>query len=283
MKEDKICRIATRKSPLALRQSEMVAELVRDKLGFDTRLLPMSTMGDRKMEWSLQKEGGKGLFTKELEIALLENRADLAVHSAKDMPTEMDEELSLSAFLEREDPRDVLVVREDLEVPLTLASGSPRRISQLKSRFPNIEWREMRGNVETRLKKIADDQISDGTILAAAGLKRLGICEFPGLRFEYLPTHEMVPAPGQASIAIQTRKDDRSIFSELSHPETSEAVTLERNILLGLGGGCQVALGAYSKDHKLEFFHENTGYLTRQISDNNAPDVIEELKSLVKK
>ena len=147
-------RIATRKSPLALRQSELVAESIRERFGVEVTLIPMTTVGDQRLDWSLPQQGGKGVFTKELERAILDGRADLAVHSAKDMPVENPDGLAISAFLEREDPRDVLVLRSDSKRVIKLASGSPRRMSQLKTQFPSVEWCEIRGNVETRLKKL---------------------------------------------------------------------------------------------------------------------------------
>jgi|TARA_B100001093_G_scaffold187177_1_gene179788 hydroxymethylbilane synthase len=256
-----VCILATRKSPLALRQAEIVAELIRTQMNLEVELLPLTTSGDQRLDWSLQDKGGKGLFTKELELALLGGQADLAVHSAKDMPTDSPDGLSLSSFLEREDVRDVLVLRDDIETPKVLASGSPRRVAQLRNRFPDTKWNEMRGNVETRLKKIALHGEADGTILAAAGLKRLGIESFPGLKFEHLPVDEMVPAPGQAAIAVQTRKEDEEKFSVLGHPETEKAVCLERMVLESMGGGCQVAVGAYSDECLFRFFHEKTGFL----------------------
>lgn len=256
-----VCTLATRKSPLALRQAEIVAELIRTQMNLEVELLPLTTSGDQRLDWSLQHKGGKGLFTKELELALLGGQADLAVHSAKDMPTDSPDGLSLSSFLEREDVRDVLVLRDDVETPKVLASGSPRRVAQLRNRFPDTKWNEMRGNVETRLKKIALHGEADGTILAAAGLKRLGIDSFPGLKFEHLPVEEMVPAPGQAAIAVQTREEDEEKFSVLGHPETKKAVCLERMVLESMGGGCQVAVGAYSDECLFRFFHEKTGLL----------------------
>jgi hydroxymethylbilane synthase len=257
-----VCILATRMSPLALRQAEIVAKLIRTQMNLEVELLPLTTSGDQRLDWSLQDKGGKGLFTKELELALLGGQADLAVHSAKDMPTDSPDGLSLSSFLEREDVRDVLVLRDDVETPKVLASGSPRRVAQLLNRFPDTKWNEMRGNVETRLKKIALHGEADGTILAAAGLKRLGIDSFPGLKFEHLPVDEMVPAPGQAAIAVQTREEDEEKFSVLGHPETEKAVCLERMVLESMGGGCQVAVGAYSDECLFRFFHEKTGLLT---------------------
>ena len=254
---DKIV-IATRKSPLALKQADLVAELIRRKLSFDVELLPMSTTGDRQTSWSLQDKGGKGLFTKELESALLENRADIAVHSAKDLPTENPKGLTLAAFLKREDPRDVLVKKNHSNLKI-IASGSPRRIAQMKLRFPSASWVELRGNVGTRLRKIASEGQADATILAAAGLSRLGIEEHTGVIFEKLSVTEMVPAPGQAAIAVQVRDNEKEKFIKLDDSETSRAVKIERGILARLGGGCQVALGVHVKGDDLFFFHEKCG------------------------
>ena len=196
--------LATRRSPLALCQAELVANSISENLGRNVKFLPMVTTGDRQTDWSLEKTGGKGLFTKELESALLDGTADLAVHSAKDMPTEMPKGLCLSAFLPRENPADVLVSRNGIDIPNVIASGSPRRRSQATKLFPDARWIELRGNVETRLKKIAEGKEAEATFLAAADLFRLGISEFKGLTFRELKCEEMVPAPGQGAIAIQS-------------------------------------------------------------------------------
>ncbi len=253
--------LATRKSPLALRQSEMVAATIGEKLGLAVELLPLVTTGDRQTKWSLEKSGGKGLFTKELEDALLDGRADLAVHSAKDMPTEMPVGLDLVAFLPRENPADTLVTKQGVNQPKIIATGSPRRRAQAAQIFPGAQWMELRGNVETRLKKIAEGREAEATLLAAAGLNRLQISQFPGLEFRALTLDEMVPAPGQGAIAVQARSEDRPLFQKISDQATEHAVRIERSILTAFGGGCQVALGAhYSKvDDQLSFFHEKCG------------------------
>ena len=274
--------LATRKSPLALKQADFVASLIRKVMGKDVELSPMTTTGDRQAEWSLQDKGGKGLFTKELETALLEGRADLAVHSAKDLPTDNPPGLKLSAFPIREDARDTLVIRENLTIPKIMASGSPRRKAQLKNRFPDTEWKELRGNVETRLRKIAVDHEADGTILAAAGLSRLGIEDYPGLRFERLSIDEMVPAPGQAAIAIQVRADECERFSVLDHMETSKAVKIERSILDRLDGGCQVALGVHVVGNELFFFHEDCGIKSLKIGEKTLAVIFDEVLSWLK-
>lgn len=258
--------IATRKSPLAMRQAEMSAKVVADRLGLEAELSPMVTTGDRQASWSLEERGGKGLFTKELELAVLEQRADLAVHSAKDLPTEMPEGLVLAGFLPREDPRDVLVIREEVDIPKVIATGSPRRRAQLTERFPEVEWIELRGNVETRLLRIAELQEADATVLAAAGLKRLAIANFPGLRFEPLPLEQNVPAAGQAAIALQCRSGESDRFLQACDEATGRAVNLERAVLEAMGGGCHLAMGVHFQDDKLLVYHEEHGSHSVEVS-----------------
>ncbi len=251
--------IATRKSPLALRQAKAAAESLTAHLKVEVNLSPMTTTGDKQAAWSLQERGGKGLFTKELEQALLEKRADVAVHSAKDLPTEIPEGLALAGFLEREDPRDVLVMRNEVETPGILATGSPRRKAQLRERFPDAKWVELRGNVETRLLRIAELKEADATILAAAGLKRLAITDFPGLRFEFLPLEQNVPAAGQAAIALQCRIEDVERFVPACDLDTNQRVSLERAVLEKMGGGCHVAMGVHCRGNELLVYHEKHG------------------------
>ncbi|MFP6901127.1 MAG: hydroxymethylbilane synthase [Opitutales bacterium] len=251
--------IATRKSPLALRQAEAASMALSDRLGLEVELAPMATTGDRQATWSLQERGGKGLFTKELEHAVLEGRADLAVHSAKDLPTEMPDGLEIAGFLLREDPRDVLIIREEVEEPKVIATGSPRRRAQLSDRFPEVDWVELRGNVETRLLRVAELHEADGTVLAAAGLKRLAIVTFPGLRFESLPLDQNVPAAGQAAIALQCRAGETERFRSACDCATGRAVTLERAVLEAMGGGCHLAMGVHCRDDELMVYHEEHG------------------------
>ena len=260
--------MATRRSPLAMRQAEIVSRRIMQKLGRRVTMLPLVTTGDRQSDWSLEKTGGKGLFTKELEQALLDGRADLAVHSAKDMPSEMTDGLDLVAYLPREDPADILVLKEGITDPKVIATGSPRRRAQAAHLFPQVKWIEFRGNVETRLQKIAQGIESDGTLLAAAGLNRLRIADFPGLTFRKLDIMEMVPAPGQGAIAIQSMAKSRSTFNLINDEETEISVSIERAVLRAFGGGCQVALGAnYSKaNDQLSFFHEKCGIKSLKIA-----------------
>lgn len=226
---------------------------------YEFSMLKLSTTGDRQRDWSLEKEGGKGLFTSELEQALLRGDADLAMHSTKDLPTEMNEELALAGFLPRDDPRDVIVMREGTATPSRLATGSPRRRAQAKRLFPGVQWEEIRGNVETRLRKIADGE-ADGTILARAGLDRLGIEGWPGLTFRTFTSEEMVPAVGQGAVAVQSRAAEADRFAEYLDEATRLAVTAERSFLSKLGGGCHTAFAAHFSNGVLEIFHEKCGY-----------------------
>ena len=275
-------RIATRKSPLALWQAECVQTLIRNHFGCETQIVPMSTTGDKQSQWNLSEKGGKGLFTKELEESLLRNETDLAVHSAKDMPTECPDGLSLSTFVEREDPRDVLVLKQGVGNPKIMATGSPRRQAQLKDRFLDCEWIQLRGNVETRLRKIVDKDEADGTILAAAGLSRLGFKSFPGLRFIPLEIEEMVPAAGQGAIAIQSRIEDKEVFAVLGNPNTQREVTIERKILEGQGGGCQVALGVCMHNEKLHFFEESLGRFSFDCENLSEMEIFKKIEEFVR-
>lgn len=283
MNSSRIFRIATRKSPLAIWQAERVAFLIRKNLGCKAELVPMSTTGDRQTQWSLAEKGGKGLFTKELEESLLQGDTDLAVHSAKDMPTDSPKGLTLSTFLEREDPRDVLVLKKGIDVPKVMATGSPRRQAQLKNKFPECKWIQLRGNVETRLKKIAEKNQAEGTILAAAGLKRLGLDSFPGLIFTHLPVQEMVPAPGQGAIAIQSRIEDTNSFIKLGDSKTQNAVQIERDVLVSRGGGCQVALGVCLQEDTLYFFEDKVGKHSFSCKDMTSKEIMETVRNIIAK
>lgn len=251
--------LATRKSPLALAQTEMVAAHLRNQLGVETELLKIVTTGDRQTDWSLEQRGGKGLFTSELEGALQRGEADVAVHSTKDLPGDMPDGLAIGGYLPRADTRDVLVLRAGVDAPATLATGSPRRRLQVKLMFPDVIFSEIRGNVDTRLRKIGEQKVADGTILAAAGMKRLGIETWPGVEFAPLDFDQMVPAVGQGAIAIQCRASDAAKFAAVFDPATARAVTLERAFQAALGGGCHTAFAAHVSAEMLHFFHEQIG------------------------
>jgi len=267
--------LATRKSPLALAQSNLVAAKIRETTGDEVDLLKMVTTGDRQAAWSLEMQGGKGLFTKELEDALLSGKADIAVHSAKDLPGKQPDGLEILGYLPRADPRDVLVVRKGIDSPRTIATSSPRRRLQLSMLFPEAEFTEIRGNVDTRLRKIAEDGVADATVLAAAGMQRLGIGEWPGLEMRVLGFETMVPAVGQAAIAIQAKIGTLSHLRKCFDSETARAVRLERAFQSALEGGCQTALGVHLRGDTLWFFHDQIGLRSRPISDReiNKPSI----------
>ncbi len=266
--------LATRKSPLALAQSEMVAAHLRSTLHVEAELMKMVTTGDRQTEWSLEQKGGKGLFTSELEQALLRGEADVAVHSTKDLPGEMPAGLAIAGYMPRADTRDVLVLRAGVTAPALIATGSPRRRLQLARLFPAVTFTEIRGNVDTRLRKIAEQKVADGTVLAAAGMKRLGIAGWPGLEFRPLDFDQMVPAVGQGAIAIQCRTADVARFAPVFDAATARGLGLERALQTALGGGCHTAFGAHAAGDRLYFFHEQTGprVLPLVPADLDAPD-----------
>ena len=251
--------IATRKSPLALTQSEQVGARFAERLGLPTELLRIVTTGDRQTEWSLEKKGGKGLFTSELEQALLHGDADLAVHSTKDLPGEMPEGLEIAGYLPREDARDVLVVQAGVTVLSLVATGSPRRRLQLSRLHPAVTFTEIRGNVDTRLKKIGELKVADASVLAAAGLRRLGIEAWPNLEFRPFAITDMVPAVGQAAIAVQCRRGEGAAWRAVFDERTSRQVSLERAFQRALGGGCHTAVAVHATDCSLHLFHEKIG------------------------
>jgi hydroxymethylbilane synthase len=251
--------LATRKSPLALAQAELAAARLQAHFpGAECELLRIVTTGDRKAAWSLEKQGGKGLFTAELEQALLCGEADVAVHSSKDLPNELAAGLVIAGFLPREDPRDVLVVRAGISAPATIATGSPRRRLQISLKFPGATFTEIRGNVDTRLKKVAAGA-ADASVLAAAGLNRLGIRSWPGLEFHPFGFDEMVPAVGQGAIAVQCREGDAVRFAPALDVATGRQLALERALQGRVGGGCQLAFAAHATTGELFIFHESTG------------------------
>ena len=266
--------LATRKSPLALAQSEMVAARLREKIaGAEVELLRIVTTGDRQAEWSLAKQGGKGLFTAELEQSLLRGESHLAVHSCKDLPGENPAGLAVAGFMPREDTRDVLVLREGVSVPATIATGSPRRQLQIRLLFPQATFSEIRGNVDTRLKKIASG-LADATILARAGMNRLGIHSWPGVVFRPLSFAESVPAVGQGAIAIQCRSEDAETFASALDPATARSVNVERAIQAVVGGGCQLAFAAHVAGDTLHFFHGQTGIRTVPLRPEDFADPV---------
>lgn len=241
-------RIGSRGSQLALWQSNHIASLLRGE-GHNVEIEIIKTTGDRVQEVTFAQVGSKGMFTKEIEDALAEGRVDLAVHSLKDLPTELPEPFALAATPPRVDPRDafVSVKYDNLEaLPLgaKVGTSSQRRRSQLKALRPDIDAVEFRGNVDTRLRKLAEGQV-DAILLASAGLERLGKTDWLRQRLE---AKNFCPAAGQGSLAIETRKNDAATLSAVSfldHEPTRFAVTAERVALAALGGGCQVPIGIH--------------------------------------
>jgi hydroxymethylbilane synthase len=248
---DRILRIATRKSQLALWQ----AEHVRDRLlaahpGLRVELLPLSTQGDRILDVPLAKIGGKGLFVKELETAMLEGRADLAVHSMKDVPMDFPPELGLGAILAREDPRDAFVSvahagLEALPEGARVGTSSLRRQCQLRALRPDLRILDLRGNVNTRLRKL-DDGEYDAIVLASAGLLRLGMESRIRAR---LPATQSLPAVGQGAIGVEIRNDDaalRVLLAPLHDADCADCVLAERAMNRALQGGCQVPIAGFA-------------------------------------
>ena len=212
--------VATRKSPLALEQANRVcAWLSKAFPNEHFKKLEVSTEIDERLDWPVEERGGIGLFTKELESALSGSLASLAVHSAKDMPTTDPDGLSIAGYLPRAIAHDVLIHRDEYASPKTIATSSPRRLEQVAKLFPNAKWKTIRGNVGTRLKKIVELEC-EATILAAAGLQRLGISSYMNLIFRNFELEEVVPAPGQGAIAVQCRTSDPVSYTHLRAHET---------------------------------------------------------------
>ena len=249
---DSRLRIATRKSSLALWQANHVRDaLIARHPELDVELLTMTTQGDKILDTPLAKVGGKGLFVKELETGMLEGRADLAVHSMKDVPVEIPQGLCLAAVLPREDPRDVLISNtcssiDELPQGARLGTSSLRRQSQLRARRPDLRILDLRGNVNTRLSKL-DNGEYDAIMLAAAGVKRMG---WEARITEFLPPEQFLPAIGQGAIGIEIRNDDarlHELVAELNDDQTAIRIAAERALNEALQGGCQVPIAGYSE------------------------------------
>jgi hydroxymethylbilane synthase len=237
-------RLGTRESALAMWQADTVAAALRDA-GHDVELVPITSEGDRVLDTPLPLMGGKGVFTKALDDALLAGGIDIAVHSHKDIPTAMEPGIAIGAVLEREDPRDALVVRNGLAFLESddglIATGSPRRAGQWLHRHPGHRTTDLRGNVPTRLRKLKESDW-DGAIFALAGLKRLGMEHHVALRLDW-----MLPAPAQGAVAVACREGDAMVMDALQglhHAETAACVRAERAYLNRLNGGCSAPVGA---------------------------------------
>jgi hydroxymethylbilane synthase len=249
-------RLGSRGSQLALFQARLVAQTVLDAGGPPCEIIVIKTAGDQLQDRPLSEVGGKALFVKEIEDALLRGEIDIAVHSSKDMPAELPAGLAIAAVLPREDPADALVLPEGKRgrtpftgkrgtapfSPLRIGTGSVRRIAQLMRLFPGARFENIRGNLDTRLRKL-DGGDYDALVLAAAGLKRLG---FESRISQRIPLEDCIPAPGQGIIAIETREDDRAAraaVARVSDPDAMSALEAERALVTALGGGCQMPIG----------------------------------------
>lgn len=251
--EKKTLRIGTRASQLALWQANWVkSELEKKHPGLEVTLTKIKTQGDKILDVPLAMVGGKGLFVKEIEEAMLRGEIDIAVHSMKDVPTFFPEGLALRCITEREDPRDIVVLRpgfksfRDLPQGARIGTSSLRRKAMLLHLRPDFQMVDIRGNVETRIRKLTEDNL-DAVVLAAAGMHRLGFTEQIG---EYLSTDVSLPAIGQGALGIESRIADAEINTLIdffNHPETAAAVKGERAVLRRLEGGCQVPIGAYGE------------------------------------
>ncbi|MFC4767879.1 hydroxymethylbilane synthase [Effusibacillus consociatus] len=247
-------KVGTRQSSLALTQTNWVcSQLESIYPGLNIETEKIVTKGDRILEVTLSKVGGKGLFVKEIEQALLDKTVDFAVHSMKDMPAEMPEGLIIAAVPEREDPRDVLISRDgrtfsELPKGAKVGTSSLRRAAQLKAARPDLEILPLRGNIDTRLRKLEEEGL-DAIILAAAGLSRMG---WLNRATERLSVDICIPAVGQGALAIQCRADDEDmidLLAALEHQATRLEVRAERAFLGKLNGGCQVPIGGYAEYH----------------------------------
>jgi len=301
--------IATRGSALALTQANLIFDACREvfpRLAFEVKII--KTTGDKFQTASLSQAGDslpKGLFTKELEVALVRQKADLAVHSLKDLPTELPAGLKLGAVTKREDVRDVLIYKDEagflgpisqLKEGGMVATSSTRRQAQLSAARPDLQLAEIRGNVPTRLEKLADDDQMDGTILAAAGLNRLnfgisgegfleGDAVPDGLLAATLDTDTMLPCVGQGAIGLEIREEDgriEKIVGRLNHFNTMASVTAERSFLKAMGGGCQSPVGAHAvvEDSKIRMqvvsFLNDTVQRAEQTGDLREPILLGE-------
>ena len=282
--------LATRKSLLAQTQTETVMKLLKDKVNMDSKKLLVVTEGDKRLDVTLDKIGGKGLFTKDIEIALLDGRAHAAVHSMKDVPYEMGEEFELIAMPEREDVRDVLVCQNgetlsELRKGAIIGTSSIRRAAQLKALREDINIVPVRGNVGTRLEKMKNEGM-DGIILAAAGLKRLGMEDVTS---QYLNPDIFVPAVSQGALGIECLKDGayNNYFKSLDNIDVRIAVEAERSFMREWNGGCHSLIGAYARLQGSDIYivgtYEVNGIIVKKDILGNKEEYVELGKKLAQK
>ena len=282
--------LATRKSLLAQTQTETVMKLLKDKVNIDSKKLLVVTEGDKRLDVTLDKIGGKGLFTKDIEIALLDGRAHAAVHSMKDVPYEMGEEFELIAMPEREDVRDVLVCQNgetlsELRKGAIIGTSSIRRAAQLKALREDINIVPIRGNVGTRLEKMKNEGM-DGIILAAAGLKRLGMEDIIS---DYLNPDIFVPAVSQGALGIECLKESEynNYFKSLDNINVRIAIEAERSFMKELNGGCHSLIGAYARLQGSDIYivgtYEVNGIIVKKDILGNKEEYVELGKKLAQK
>ncbi len=279
--------MATRPSLLAYTQTQQTVALLQERHPeIEFEIVKISTHGDKVADKPLTQFGGTGVFVKELENALMDGRADFAVHSLKDVPSIQPEGMLLAAFAPREDVRDVLLLnsaqsKEDLADDCIIGTGSPRRIVQLQQIKPNAQFKELRGNIDTRIQKLQDGHY-DAIVLAAAGLNRLGK-EIPENAF--LSVDESIPAIGQGAICLECRADDTetiALLQSINDTATETAIIAERSLMKRIGGGCKFPLGAYAKikNGKLTMMAMTGDHLTGKmisIEDADLPENAEQL------
>ncbi len=258
-----VVRIGTRGSELALWQARTVGALLAERTGVGYELVVVHTAGDKDRSRALHELGGSGYFTKELQQALLRGQVDLVVHSLKDLPTVEPEGLALGAVCLREDPSELLLAREEargdgalgLRAGAVVGTSSLRRTAQILSLQPDVEVKALRGNVPTRVRKLKEGAY-DAIVLAYAGVHRLGL-DLSGLVVRKLSLEQILPAPAQGALGVEVRADDtriRELVAAVHEPLLAQEVEAERHVLVGLGGGCHIPLGAYCQAENGGFF-----------------------------
>src|SRR5213083_1077654 len=262
-----LLRVGSRGSRLALTQAELASESLR-RPGVEIALVPITTAGDRDRTKPFGEIGGRGVFVKELEEALLDGRVDVAVHSAKDMTSTDTEGLSVGAYLERDDPRDALCGAEGLRPGLRVGTASVRRKAQLLALEPSLRIEPLRGNIDTRLRKRGERGL-DAVVLAACGLDRLGLAREVGHRFE---PDELLPEAAQGALALQVRDGDEHLVAAADHGETRRRVEAERAAVAAVGGGCLAPVAAHHDGVRLTglIAAEDGSWLERRIGDDPA-------------